>query len=84
MSYVFMVSVVSFLEGGGVFSQLHRGPIPAYNVSLFRVKGIAAYRDVQWTLCSKCWVQGGLQEPDLEENFAAAVDTKCSCEQLAT
>lgn len=65
-------------------NQSHRDSIPAYNISLFIKKGLAACRGVQWALCSKCWVQGGLQEPDLEENFAAAVDTKCSCEQQAT
>lgn len=70
--------VVCFLN------QSPRGSIPAYNISLFIKKGLAAYRDVQWALCSRYWAQGGLQEPDLEENFAAAVDTKCGCEQQAT
>lgn len=81
MSYVFMVSELVFLMGGDVFSQSHRGFIPTYNISLFKKKGLAAFRDVQGVFCRKCWVQGGLQEPGLEENFAAAVDTKCSCEQ---
>lgn len=81
MSYVFMVSELVFLMGGDVFSQSHRGFIPTYNISLFKKKGLAAFRDVQGVFCRKCWVQGGLQEPGLEEDFAAAVDTKCSCEQ---
>lgn len=67
-----------------MFSQSHPGSVPAYNISLFIEKGLAACRDVHWALCSKGWVEGGLQEADLEENFAAAVGTKCSCEQPAT